>query len=439
MPTEFQGSLFDRSLSAEASPAKTYLWLESVLDWLEAEADSGSPFVGLSLSSSLNLFLSKTCPAFCPVGPATRQVRWESVQDEDGNWSWKKQVTYPSSWTGWQNAGMGTATGFLTLSTSESRSGAVACSLSDVLETGNVPYEYFLSPAACRGILRRAEKRGRELPKALEAALKTAAAQPMGEGNTTGPIELATACNANERYDFDSETFIAGTLNSGGNTGGFRTEPGEHIVFDTTQITSPGNYSAPKPGDACHPLASGAHPPAVAFNASDYANMTFEQSDLSRPITGSDDRSRGAPIVFQCQGSNVGPMGTLRSGHSDVQSGVPFTFQTRFARNGRNGRGGPDEITGALTSAEGGTHADSKPHVATRSGVRRLTPRECERLQGFPDDWTRWDDAGKEIADSPRYRMLGNAVNLVVGKWLANRVVKESLADLFADSTRRAE
>ena len=42
--------------------------------------------------------------------------------------------------------------------------------------------------------------------------------------------------------------------------------------------------------------------------------------------------------------------------------------------------------------------------------VRRLTPRECERLQGFPDDWTRYDTQGKEIKDSPRYKALGNSI-----------------------------
>lgn len=45
-----------------------------------------------------------------------------------------------------------------------------------------------------------------------------------------------------------------------------------------------------------------------------------------------------------------------------------------------------------------------------RMVARRLTPRECERLQGFPDDWTRYDTQGREIKDSPRYRALGNSI-----------------------------
>ena len=50
--------------------------------------------------------------------------------------------------------------------------------------------------------------------------------------------------------------------------------------------------------------------------------------------------------------------------------------------------------------------------------VRRLTPRECERLQGFPDDWT------ASQADSSRYKMMGNAVTVPVVEWIVNRMVK---------------
>ena len=61
-------------------------------------------------------------------------------------------------------------------------------------------------------------------------------------------------------------------------------------------------------------------------------------------------------------------------------------------------------------------------------GVRRLTPRECERLQGFPDDWTRWDKDGNEICDSARYKLLGNAVTVNVVEWLGRRITEFDLA-----------
>jgi len=57
--------------------------------------------------------------------------------------------------------------------------------------------------------------------------------------------------------------------------------------------------------------------------------------------------------------------------------------------------------------------------VASQSiGVRRLTPVECERLQGFPDNWT----AGQ--ADSSRYRQMGNAITVNVAEWIGHRLME---------------
>ena len=55
--------------------------------------------------------------------------------------------------------------------------------------------------------------------------------------------------------------------------------------------------------------------------------------------------------------------------------------------------------------------------------VRRLTPRECERISGWPDDITRWTSDGREIADSHRYSMAGNAVIAPVAEWIGRRLV----------------
>jgi DNA (cytosine-5)-methyltransferase 1 len=55
-------------------------------------------------------------------------------------------------------------------------------------------------------------------------------------------------------------------------------------------------------------------------------------------------------------------------------------------------------------------------------GVRRLTPRECERLQGFPDDWTLVPYRGKAAADGPRYKALGNSMAVPVMRWIGRRI-----------------
>ena len=69
-------------------------------------------------------------------------------------------------------SGMASHGEFLTLNTSEWPSDAVECLLSDILETGDHLQEFSLSPKACLGILRRAEKRGKELPALLKKALE---------------------------------------------------------------------------------------------------------------------------------------------------------------------------------------------------------------------------------------------------------------------------
>ena len=72
-----------------------------------------------------------------------------------------------------------------------------------------------------------------------------------------------------------------------------------------------------------------------------------------------------------------------------------------------------------------GTHGTSYLGVSTPQ-PRRLTPVECERLQGFPDGWTArgTTDEGdhRQLADGPRYRMMGNAVTVNVAEWIGRRL-----------------
>ena len=63
-----------------------------------------------------------------------------------------------------------------------------------------------------------------------------------------------------------------------------------------------------------------------------------------------------------------------------------------------------------------GTGGNNMPMLAEKTLVRRLTPTECERLQGFPDGWTEGQ------ADSHRYKQMGNAVAVPVVQWIINRL-----------------
>lgn len=134
------------------------------------------------------------------------------------------------------------------------------------------------------------------------------------------------------------------------------------IAFDTTQITSASNFSNPKPGDACHPLSSGAHPPAIAWS-------------IMPQNSGKDYKARRVEVA------------------QPIMAGGPV-----------GGNQGGDYIQKAWA-------------------VRRLTPRECERLQGFPDDFTNIPWRGKpEAPDGPRYKALGNSMAVNVMRWIGRRI-----------------
>lgn len=154
METEpMQESLPLLTSSAEDSHAKTSRWLDAVRDWLERDPDYSTSSCALLVSS-------------LPVGFSSRTSLAFSRRTKEGTWE-------PSSGR-WGTSGMGGPTGCLTLNTSDHPSDGSVCSLSDILEA-RVPRKFFLSPKACRGILRRAAKRGKELPPSLKSALERTA------------------------------------------------------------------------------------------------------------------------------------------------------------------------------------------------------------------------------------------------------------------------
>ena len=73
-----------------------------------------------------------------------------------------------------------------------------------------------------------------------------------------------------------------------------------------------------------------------------------------------------------------------------------------------------------------GSHANAGGQVAVTAGtgVRRLTPRECGRLMGFPDDWTAIDWRGRPAPDGRQYKTLGNSMAVPVLRWLLDRLIQ---------------
>lgn len=114
--------------------------------------------------------------------------------------------------------------------------------------------------------------------------------------------------------------------------------------------------------------------------------------------------------------NNISPCQTVTDRHA-----VAYGFQPRIARNGRGDMG---DLCSTLTSQAGqsGT-GDAAPHVVTTGHVRRLTPVECERLQGFPDGHTDVPHNVKPAADGPRYKAIGNSKAVPCIQWIGARLI----------------
>jgi site-specific DNA-cytosine methylase len=76
----------------------------------------------------------------------------------------------------------------------------------------------------------------------------------------------------------------------------------------------------------------------------------------------------------------------------------------------------------AMGHAESHANGGGQMAVAQSMQVRRLTPVECERLQGFPDGYTLITYRGKSAADGPRYKALGNSWAVPVVRWIGERM-----------------
>lgn len=194
-----------------------------------------------------------------------------------------------------------------------------------------------------------------------------------GGGNTSGNIDVATACTAHGvRMDFDTETFaVHGTQ-----------DPDTNRELAHTLGRNNGQENA-----------------CIAFSYKD--NGADVTSDLSPTIrAGNHDKSHansGQPPAICIQHASIGRHDAAGPQGKDYQEDVAFTQDSR----------------------------SSADVVQYGMQVRRLTPIECERLQGFPDNHTLIGWRGKDAAecpDGPRYKAIGNSMAVPVMRWLGERI-----------------
>ena len=287
-----------------------------------------------------------------------------------------------------------------TLNFGECPSVAVESRLSWILED-NVPEKYYLSARACQGILNRASRRGKELPKnpARGTSGNDRVVESTGftnRGRYSGVVSETLRAESHGAIPMICAAFTAGQ-GAKANGIGYAEEQAPTLRAD-------GGLSA-MPTVLCR-----AHGQANAETLEDCAptlNCNHEQ-----------------PIVFEIHSQDA-----RYTQQGDTSPGGVAYQEVLTLRN--------DTVANALMARDykGVGRADSLGKaVAVKTPlrwiVRRLTPTEGERLQGFPDGWTdigEWvDSKGKrhKAADSPRYKALGNSIALPQWWWIVCKMAQ---------------
>lgn len=195
------------------------------------------------------------------------------------------------------------------------------------------------------------------------------------------------------------------------------------MAFDTTQITSKQNGSIPDFGKPCHTLNANAHVPCVVLDMSHACDVIRDCGEVAPSLQ-----------ARMGTGGNQIPL-TYGIGNGQVNEAAVMAEEVSQTLNTMHdaqavmcGVYCPEKAHALKTKANCDFREDSETYPVQNMVVRRLTPLECERLQGFPDHWTdlgEWTDSkGKrhKDADSPRYKALGNSIALPPWKWLLKRL-----------------
>ena len=324
---------------------------------------------------------------------------------------------------------------------------AIESFLSQILQA-HPPKKYYLTTAACLGILRRAEERGKPLPKALDTALRIQAGL-IGLQNgreKKNPDDEPVAFAQNQRDEVRDLHDLAGALGA---------QPGMKQQTFIASFSAGAGASAGTIGYAeeVAPTLKGSPsgncmPSVLCVN-----DQGGKRIDLSEDMSGTlrANEKGHQPLVYENHGidariresGEISPTVIARYGtgggntpliqESDVYCIVGNVID-RQPENGGNGAGYQQDLSYTLTAmdrhavyarqrvdefkdddiastqsarqSKDATDLVMEPERQYAQLIRRLTPLECERLQGFLDDWTNIPGA----SDSARYRALGNSV-----------------------------
>lgn len=245
----------------------------------------------------------------------------------------------------------------------------------------------------------------------------------------------------------EADYLVGATLNSGGNDGGLRTEPGEHPVV--ARPLKGGGNDRPDESHETYVVARALTAPASPRYDGDTENFVVAPTLRTNPRNNSNGGSEARTLVYAPTNPHdredartyhevgVSPtLGATFSGQQGAHVVHALTAEGHDASEDGTGRGTPlvfnwqtggSKPRDGLTEMPGALGATQTPAVLEpRMAVRRLTPVECERLMGLPDGWTAVD--GDRTPDSPRYRALGNGMVMPVVEWIMRRIVAASRA-----------
>ena len=301
--------------------------------------------------------------------------------------------------------------------------------LSQILED-HPPKKYYLTTAACLGILRRAKERGKPLPKALDTALRIQAGLiglPEGRKKTVPFDDSAVLAQPGMKQQTFAASFSAGASATAG-TIGYAEEVAPTLKGSPSGNCMPSVMCLHEQGgqrmDVCENMtgtlraSEKGHQPLVYENHGVDARIR-ESSEISPTVTARFGTGGGnTPLVQEpnevyCIVGNIIDRQPENGGNGcGYQQDLAYTL-TALDRHAVYARQRVDEFkndniasTQSARQAKDATDLVVEPDRQYAQLIRRLTPLECERLQGFPDGWTNIPGA----SDSARYRALGNSV-----------------------------
>lgn len=167
------------------------------------------------------------------------------------------------------------------------------------------------------------------------------------------------------------------------------------VPYDLFQITAPLNRQSRKDGDPCHTLARD--------NAAHAAVVT-------------DAPQVGVDLYNHTETGDVAA--TLGANSGGTNTAGPKVLAFGWQNSPSRGLYAREHYTPTLDRSK--TPAVASPTMR----VRRFMPVECERLQGFPDDWTLITYRGKPAADGPRYKAIGNSMAVPCMEWIGRRIAR---------------